>query len=151
LFLVFLREKKDSVMIYEKLLRLYNLPEDCFNLFPENSHSIELNTVSTNSPQDDAYVNDSTDDSNKKVSFQENNVKSIETNVPIEIAINSSRSEKVDCNKCQFLIIEEISPGENDYRCCSMSKYLTSTEVQCDNFEQKAELPIEPEIDDYTG
>jgi len=138
-------------MIYEKLLRLYNLPEDCFNLFPENSHSIELNTVSTNSPQDDAYVNDSTDDSNKKVSFQENNVKSIETNVPTDLASNLSRAEKVDCSKCQFLDIKEICPGENDYRCCFMDKYLTSTEVQCDNFEQKAELPIEPEIDDYTG
>jgi hypothetical protein len=138
-------------MYYKKLLRLYNLPEDCFNLFPENSHSIEINTVSTNSSQDDACTNEPIDDPNQKVSFQENNVESIETNVPTELAGNLSSAEIVDCYKCQFFVIEEVSPGENDYRCCFMDKYLTSTEVQCDNFEQKAELPIEPEIDDYTG
>jgi len=138
-------------MYYKKLLHLYNLPEDCFNLFPKNSHSIRINTVSNNSSIDDACVNDSTDDSNQKVSFQEKNVKSIETNVPTDLVSNLSRAGIVDCNNCQFLDIKEICPGENDYRCCFMDKYLASTEVQCNNFEQKSEQTIEPEIDDYTG
>lgn len=138
-------------MYYKQLLRLYSLPEDCFNLYSNNCHSIESNTISNNSSQDDACVNESTDDSKQKFCLQENNVKSIENTISTEFARNLSRSEIVDCNKCQFFSIDETSPGENDYRCCFNNKYLSLTEVQCDNFEQKAEPPIEPEIDDYTG
>ena len=138
-------------MYYKKLLRLYNLPEDCFNLFPENSHSIEINAVSNNSLLDSTLATKTVVNPASSVFDVENNVKSIESNVSTKLACNLSRAEIVDCYKCQFLDIKETSPGENDYRCCFMNKYLTSTEVQCDNFEQKAELAIEPEIDDYTG
>jgi len=138
-------------MYYKKLLRLYNLSEDCFNLFTENYHSIESNTVSNNSLRDSTIAAKTVVDPASSVFDAENNVKSIETTDPAELSCNLSRAGIVDCNKCQFLAIEETSPGENDYRCCFNNTYLSPTEVQCDNFEQKAELPIEPEIDDYTG
>jgi hypothetical protein len=138
-------------MIYEKLLRLYNLPEDCFNLFQKNCNSTESSTATRNSSQDKTCVTETEIDQKSSAYFQENDVKSIETNISTEFASNLSRNEKADCNKCQFLVVDVTSPGENDYRCCFNNTYISSTEVQCDNFEQKAELPIEPEIDDYTG
>lgn len=138
-------------MYYKKLLRLYDLPEDCFNLFSKDSHSIENNTVSDSSSQDYTCVAETVVNQESSLSFAENKVKSSETTVSSELASNLSRTDKVDCKNCHFLVIDESSPGEIDYRCRLKSKYLSSTEVQCDNFEQKAEIPIEPEIDDYTG
>ncbi|BAH73601.1 hypothetical protein [Solidesulfovibrio magneticus] len=135
-------------MYYEKILRLYNLPESNFNLI---SKQIDLDTSGktshlTSIPQNDLKS------STKNITVSEKiEVDSIENINPGHDIEMTSSINSVDCFKCNYLENNGNYTPSDDLVCGFTNKKLTSTDTQCDNFEPKTELQNEPEIDDYTG
>lgn len=138
-------------MYYEKILRLYNLPESNFNLISKQSNLDASGKTShlTSIPQNDLKS------STAKTSFSEKSEKieadSIENLRPKDDIEMTSSINLVDCFKCNYLETNGNHTAVDDLVCGFTNKRLNSTDTNCDNFEPKTEMQNEPEIDDYTG
>ena len=138
-------------MYYEKILRLYNLPESNFNLISKQSDpdtsgkTSHLTSISQNDLKSStANIIVSGESEKIEVDF-------IETLRPKDDIEMTSSINSVDCFKCNYLENNGNYTPSDDLVCGFTNKKLTSTDTQCDSFEPKTELQNEPEIDDYTG
>ena len=135
-------------MYYEKILRLYNLPESNFNLISKQSDPDTSGKTShlTSISQNDLKS------STKNITVSEKiEVDSIENINPGHDIEMTSSINSVDCFKCNYLENNGNYTPSDDLVCGFTNKKLTSTDTQCDSFEPKTEIQNEPEIDDYTG
>lgn len=135
-------------MYYEKILRLYSLPESNFNLISKQS---DLDTSGkpshlTSMSQNDLKSSTANIIVSKKIEVD--SIENIRLKDDIEIA---SPNNFIDCFKCNYLETNGNPTTVDDLLCGFTNKKLTSTDTQCDSFEPKTELQNEPEIDDYTG
>ncbi|KAF5036922.1 hypothetical protein DSECCO2_570060 [anaerobic digester metagenome] len=135
-------------MYYEKILRLYNLPESNFNLISKQS---DLDTSgkpshTTSISQNDLKSSTANIIVIEKIEVDYNENTNSGHNIEMTSSINS-----VDCFKCNYLENNGNYTPSDELVCGFTNKKLTSTDTQCDSFEPKTELQNEPEIDDYTG
>ena len=138
-------------MYYEKILRLYNLPESNFNLISKQSDLVTSGKPSRLTSISQNNLKSSTDNISVSKKKKKIEVDSIEnTNPGHEIEMTSSINF-VNCFKCNYLENNGNYTSSDDLVCGFTNKKLTSTDTQCDSFEPKTELQNEPEIDDYTG
>lgn len=140
-------------MFYEKLLRLYHLPESCFNLL---AHESKSNILRENS--DKIYPLQSLHEPDKKKIFTRTSRKEVDAN-PIEtekgntLAEGSTLIALVDCFKCNFFENHGNNGTCDELVCGFTNESLSSTDRSCGNFEPKSEISNEPGCDDedYAG
>lgn len=135
-------------MYYEKILRLYSLPESNFNLISKQS---DLDTSGKPSHLTSITQNDLKSSTANIIVSEKIEADSIETIRPKDDIELTSSINSVDCFKCNYLETNGNHTAVDDLVCGFTNKRLNSTDMHCDNFESKTEMQNEPEIDDYTG